>query len=352
VTGKSTGYQGPLPPRFALAFSISFHRHRTRFTASHHAVTVARLRPSELDHNFLVSVSGTFQVYDPFQSDHVADRRVDVWLPPGYRESAGRRYPVIYAHDGQNLFDEATAFVGVDWGIDEAIIRLMSEDVRYGAIVVGIWNTSARIQEFMPQKPLQLPNNDRIRRRFSERYGGEPISDAYLKFIVDELKPVVDRDFQTEPGPDSTLVLGSSMGGLVSLYGICEYPDVFGTAVCMSTSWTVGGKPTLAFLRSGIPAPGKHVIYFDHGNEAQIGAYEKLQHAVDVLFATSGYRRDVDFMSLRFDGADHSEVAWRDRVEVPLRFALRPGRRSPLRPEQRLFAGAAQDETRPEGVEQ
>ncbi len=112
------------------------------------------------------------------------------------------------------------------------------------------------------------------------------------------------------------------MGGLVSLYAICEYPHVFGSAICMSTSWTVGGKPTLGYLRSAIPDPKNHTIYFDHGNEAQIGAYEKLQHAVDLMFMASGYRRDLNYMSLRFDGADHSETAWRGRVEVPLRFTL------------------------------
>jgi predicted alpha/beta superfamily hydrolase len=248
-------------------------------------------------------------------------RRVDVWLPPDY-EASDRSYPVIYAHDGQNLFDESTAYAGVDWGLDEAVTKLVAEDPRFAAIIVGIWNSPERIPEYMPQKPLLLPHNEKVRDRFAERYGGAPISDDYLRFVVEDLKPAIDREFRTVRDRRSTIVLGSSMGGLVSLYAICEYPDMFGVAICMSTSWTVGGKPTLGYLRSSIPDPRNHMIYFDHGNEAQIGAYEKLQHAVDVMFSASGYRRDRNFMSLRFDGADHSEAAWRSRVEVPLRFAL------------------------------
>lgn len=271
------------------------------------------------------SVAGTFQVFNSFPSSHVASRRVDVWLPPGYEENGGRRYPVIYAHDGQNLFDEGTAFAGVDWGVDEAVTRLTAEDSRFAAIVVGIWNSPQRLPEYMPEKPLMLPHNERVCERFVDRYGGKPISDSYLRFIVEELKPAIDREFRTRRQAESTAILGSSMGGLVSLYGICEYPDVFGAAICMSTSWTVGGKPALGYLRLSIPEPRNHLIYFDHGNEAQIGAYEKFQHAVDLLFSSSGYRRDHNYMSLRFDGADHSEASWRSRVEVPLRFVLNAG---------------------------
>lgn len=268
-------------------------------------------------------MAGTLRIFDPFETGHVADRRVDVWLPPGYDGSPDRRYPVIYAHDGQNLFDASTAFAGVDWGLDDAIAGLTVESPDYAAIVVGIWNTPRRIAEYMPQKPLLLPHNQKVLKRFSERYGGAPVSDSYLRFLVEDLKPTIDRKYRTKAVRESTILLGSSMGGLVSLYGICEYPDVFGAAICMSTSWTVGGKPTLGYLRAKIPDPSSHLMYFDHGNEAQIGAYEKLQHAVDVLLAASGYRRDANFMSLRFDGADHSELAWRSRVEVPLRFVLR-----------------------------
>ncbi|MBT8400445.1 MAG: esterase family protein, partial [Rhodothermia bacterium] len=112
------------------------------------------------------------------------------------------------------------------------------------------------------------------------------------------------------------------MGGLISLYGFCEYPSTFGKAVCMSTSWTVAGKPILDYIKRAVPPPSGRRIYFDYGSEAQIGAYEKLQHEADRVFYRKGYRRDIHFMVQRFPGDPHSEEAWRGRVEVPLRFVL------------------------------
>ena len=269
-------------------------------------------------------VTDRFHRYDDFDSQFVAGRRVDVWLPPGYDEG-GRTYPVIYAQDGQNLFDPATAYVGIPWGLQDAISRLAQEDSDLAAIVVGIWNTPDRIPEYMPQKPLGGSRYRHIRERFAERYGQAPISDDYLRFMSAELKPEIDGTFRTRPSPASSVLLGSSMGALISLYGFCEYPDSFGKAVCMSTSWTIAGKSVLSYLRDHIPSPRTRKAYFDYGSEAQIGAYEKLQHETDRLFHRHGYRRDVTYMVQRFPGDAHSEEAWRDRVEVPLRFILGNG---------------------------
>lgn len=243
-----------------------------------------------------------------------------MWLPPGYVDSS-RLFPVVYGHDGQNLFDPSTAFVGIDWQIHDAVERMAGEDERFAAIVVAVWNTADRVPEYMPAKPLSEAK-PKVRTHFQERYGKQPISDQYLRFLVEELKPEIDKTFRTDPQPSATTLLGSSMGGLISLYGMCEYPEVFGNAVCMSSSWTIIGKPITAYLRKNIPAVPGHRVYFDHGNEAQIGAYEKIQHEVDLLFHRKGYRRDVDFMTQRFPGDTHSEEAWRDRVSIPLRFIL------------------------------
>lgn len=268
-----------------------------------------------------------FLRYDIVDSEFVESRRVDVWLPPGYDEGTDS-YRVIYAQDGQNLFDATTAFVGVDWRLHDAVARLSTEETCQPAIVVGIWNTADRIAEYMPQKPLQGDRCERIRTRFAKRYGSEPMSDNYLRFMVTELKPLIDKSFRTRTSPGDTILLGSSMGALVSLYGFCEYPDVFANAVCMSTSWTIGGKSVITYLREAVPPADTRKIYFDYGSEAQIGAYEKHQHEVDRIFHRKKYVRDVNFMVQRFPGDPHSEDAWRDRVDVPLRFVLhRRGRR-------------------------
>src|SRR5437764_14297436 len=121
-------------------------------------------------------------------------------------------------HDGQNLFDPQCSFIGVDWGIDEAMRDLIAAERAPGAIVVGIWNTRERSQEYMPQRALELFPVQRARRR-------SPLADSYLKFLVRELKPFLDEHYRTLPDREHTFIMGSSMGGLISIYAVCEYPD-------------------------------------------------------------------------------------------------------------------------------
>ncbi|WP_457652830.1 alpha/beta hydrolase [Rhodocaloribacter sp.] len=269
-------------------------------------------------------MKGHLERYEHFESGWVEPRTVDVWLPPGYETGPRRRYPVLYMHDGQNLFDARLSFSGVAWGVNETVERMMHDGEIDGVIIVGIWNTPRRILEYMPQKPLEWFGSKKRKKRFAETYGGTPISDAYLRFIVYELKPFIDETYRTLERRPYTFMMGSSMGGLVTLYALCEYPDVFRGAACLSTSWTVGGRVMLPYLRERIPDPRTHVVYFDYGVEAHIGTYEHLQREVDALFLRAGYVRDVNLMVERFPGAPHSEAAWRERVDVPLRFLLHP----------------------------
>lgn len=252
-------------------------------------------------------------------SRFVETRNVDVWLPPGYALEDGRRYPVIYMHDGQNLFEPKTAFGGVDWGIDRAIVRLASEGRLREAIVVGIWNTDRRFGEYMPQKALALSERSS---ELAEQSDGEVLSDAYLRFIVEELKPLIDQEYRTLPERGSTLVMGSSMGGLISLYALCEVPEIFGGAGCLSTHWPAGEGIVIEYLRRALPRPGAHRIYFDHGTETLDASYEAFQRQVDAVMRGAGYREGKDWITRRFPRAEHSERAWRERVHIPLLFLL------------------------------
>jgi predicted alpha/beta superfamily hydrolase len=137
-------------------------------------------------------------------SAHVAARNVDVYLPEGYDPSGSTRYPVLYMHDGQNLFSTETAYGGVEWRIDEVM-----DSLQLKAIVVGVWNSPKRFHEYAPMDSL---------------------SDAYLRFLVTELKPFIDSTYATKPDRENTFIMGSSMGGLISLYAVSEYPEVFGGA--------------------------------------------------------------------------------------------------------------------------
>ncbi len=265
-----------------------------------------------------------------FDSEHVDDRHVDVWLPHGYATS-NASYDVIYAHDGQNLYNPSFVWNNEDWDVDGVLQRLIDADRVEHAIVVGIWNTPLRRREYLPRAMFEAVSVE-ARGRIAEVMGGEPLSDAYLRFIVEEVKPFIDREYRTNPGPDDTYLMGSSMGGLISLYGVLEYPDVFSAAACLSTHWplslvTNDLASTRAFneyLRRAVPAAGRHRFYFDFGTEELDGRYEPHQRLVDRVFYERGYIGGDDFASLRFEGAGHNEVAWRERLEVPLTFLLRP----------------------------
>ncbi len=280
-------------------------------------------RPSkEIFHD----IQGELIRYRNFPSRFVSPRHIDVWLPPSYWKSPHRRYSVIYMQDGQNLFNPANSFLGIDWGVDETLARLEEEE-DLSAIVVAIWNSPDRILEYMPLRPLELMPKGRALDRFQERFGQKPISDAYLRFLTEEVKPFIDGRYRTLPEVRKTFIMGSSMGALVSLYALCEYPNVFGGAACLSTSWTVAGRLIIPYLRMILPRAGLHRLYFDYGIEARIGRYETYQREVGRIALRKGYVRDVDLLIERFPEAEHSEVAWRERVDIPLRFLLKRIRR-------------------------
>jgi len=266
--------------------------------------------------------SGVIQRYADFPARTAEVRHIDVWCPPDI-SAASRRYPVIYMHDGQNLFDPATSLSsGIDWGIDEAILRLMQAGRMDGAIVVGIWHPTQRMREYMPQKPLELPENQMWLARFSELAGGPPVSDRYLRFIVEELKPFIDARYPTLPDQAHTFIMGSSMGSLISLYAIREYPQIFGGAGCVSTHWVAGENVLVNYFGAALPTPIDHKLYFDYGTETADAAYEPYQQRLDEHLAARGYERGKNWITQKFDGAEHSERAWRTRVHLPLEFLL------------------------------
>jgi predicted alpha/beta superfamily hydrolase len=226
-------------------------------------------------------------------------------------------------HDGQNLFDPRSSYIGVDWGVDEALGGLIDAGEVDGAIVVGIWCTDRRRREYLPQRPFETEEGRKARARLGELYGRGPIeSDAYLMFLVKELKPFIDARYRTLPDRDHTLVMGSSMGGLISLYALCEYPEVFVAAGCLSTHWPPGEGIIVDYLEEALPPPGTHRFYFDYGTETLDQEYEVYQKRVDEVMKRAGYQEGEDWVTRKFVGAEHSERAWRARVHIPLRFLL------------------------------
>ncbi|MBH9579620.1 alpha/beta hydrolase [Inhella proteolytica] len=254
-------------------------------------------------------------------------RPVDVWLPPGYR--ADRPHAVLYMHDGQMLFDPRGTWNQQAWQVDAVAAPLIASGALRDFIVVGIWNAgAARHAEYFPQgflPHLPAPLREQL---VAERLQGRPRSDAYLRFLVETLKPAVDARYATAPGRESTFLMGSSMGGLISCYGLCEYPEVFGGAACLSTHW-IGHfernpevpAAALAYLDQKLPAPARVKLWMDRGDQELDAKYDDAQARVDALMAAKGFRAP-GFVSRVYPGTGHNETAWSARLAEPLRFLL------------------------------
>jgi predicted alpha/beta superfamily hydrolase len=279
--------------------------------------------------------SGSLRHYDNFASQYIQPRAVDVWLPDGYSEN--EKYAVLYMHDGQMLFDANVTWNKQEWRVDETAAQLIREKATRPFIVVAISNIgSLRHSDLFPRKPFEtLPKKFQDSLYQNGIKNGKPLfaipvnSDNYLKFIVKELKPFVEHTFSVKTGKENTFIMGSSMGGLISLYAICEYPDVFGGAGCLSTHWpgiflTKNNPIPQAFLnymKQNLPSPMTNKLYFDYGDQTLDAMYEPFQKEADSIMMAKGYSAK-NGMTQKFPGADHSEKSWAERLDVPLVFLL------------------------------
>lgn len=278
---------------------------------------------------------GEIKHYENFKSNYVTSRNVDVWLPEGY--SVNKKYAVLYMHDGQMLFDSTTTWNKQEWGVDEIVSKLNADKKIKECIVVGVFNGgSTRHADYFPQKPYESLNQiqrDTITAQLQKmgrtKEVFKPMSDNYLKFLVTELKPFIDKNYSTKKDAKNTFVAGSSMGGLISMYAICEYPNVFGGAACLSTHWpgifSMQNNPIpdafVSYLKTNLPNPKKHKLYFDYGTATLDALYEPAQLKVDAVMNEKGWT-SKNWMTRKFEGADHSEKSWRKRLNIPLEFLL------------------------------
>ncbi|MFZ1454130.1 MAG: alpha/beta hydrolase-fold protein, partial [Ferruginibacter sp.] len=270
-------------------------------------------------------------------SQFVAPRNIDVWLPDEYDPL--KKYVVLYMHDGRSLFDSSIVWNHQEWGVDEVLSKLRTEKRIKDCIVVGIWNTeTTRHNEYLPQKPfetLSVSKKETILK--AKRISGQNVftsyqiqSDNYLRFLVKELKPFIDRSFSTLPDRQNTYIAGSSMGGLISIYAICEYPEVFGGAACLSTHWTgifrADNNPfpaaMMKYLERNLPSTLDHKIYFDHGSATLDSLYKPFQLKADKKMMRKGFS-STNWITREFRGADHSERSWNVRLDIPVLFLLK-----------------------------
>lgn len=272
--------------------------------------------------------SGKVVRLDNFKSSYVDSRNVDIWLPDSY--STAKKYAVLYMHDGQMLYDSTVTWNKKEWKVDETIATLVKEGKIKDVIVVGIWNNGQyRHAEYFPQKAIRFINK-KDKEELMKLLAEKPQADNYLKFIVYELKPYIDSNYSTLQDQQNTYIMGSSMGGLISMYAICEYPNIFGGAGCLSTHW-VGNFSTdknnpipnaiVKYMKKNLPSPNMHKIYFDYGTKTLDSLYEPSQKKVDELMRRKGYNSQC-WITRKFEGEDHSENAWQRRLNIPIEFLL------------------------------
>lgn len=236
----------------------------------------------------------------------LTDRDVLVYLPPCYAGEPARRYPVLYLHDGQNLFDGATSFIpGRDWRVGQTAEALIAERAIEPLIIVGIYNTGhERVEEYTPTADARF------------KVGGK--ADLYGRLLVEELKPFIDAQYRTRVGTADTGLGGSSLGGLASLYLGLRYPEVFGKLALLSPSVWWGGRAILTHVAELDDRPDTR-IWLDMGTAEGARATPDARDLRDALVA-KGWRLDADLRYLEVAGGRHDEAAWARRVGPVLRF--------------------------------
>ncbi|GJM41941.1 MAG: hypothetical protein DHS20C20_22230 [Ardenticatenaceae bacterium] len=263
------------------------------------------------------STSGNIKIAQDVYSPQLDNQRdILIYLPPSYAHSKSH-YPVIYMHDGYNLFDEATSYTG-EWHVDETMETLAHQE-NLEAIVVGIPSMGAeRLAEYSPFVDKQ--------------YGGGRGED-YLAFLVHTLKPAIDASFRTLPNKRNTGILGSSMGGLISLFGFFHHPDVFGFAGIMSPSLWFANRAIFKYVSHTPFQKGK--IYLDAGTREMGGHwpdqtilrgrsrryYGRVRRMKRIL-AQKGYRPTRNLLHIEDAGGGHNEAAWAYRLPNAIRFFL------------------------------
>ena len=266
---------------------------------------------------------------------------VDIWTPSDYNLNDGT-YPVVYAFDGQNLFDPEFSFAGVAWELDSISDLLLRRGAICSPIIVGINNRGGRNlrpNDYFPEKALDyIAPEDSANTYIFETCRAGFHGDENAAFVAQELKPLVDRLYRTGTDRVNTVAMGSSMGALAALYLMCEYPDVFGAAACMSTHWIgslklgpgysmtddpVCARAVLHYFRCHLPDASTHRLHLDMGDlgwDASCVGYERQARAIA---AGLGYSEDRgNCQAVWFENSGHNEWFWQQNVSKPLTFLL------------------------------
>lgn len=235
-------------------------------------------------------ITGQVAYHRELKPEGLKKRDLIVWLPPGYEQHPDKNYPVLYMHDGQNLFDPATSSFGTDWQLDESADSLIRHQLIEPLIIVGINNTTDRSAEYLPGDTARL----------------------YMKFITEQVKPLIDRSYRTLP--QRTATGGSSAGGIMAFMLAWEYPEIFSKAMCMSPAFKIQHIDYVKDVEAYRGPKKEILIYADNGGK---GLEERLQPGIDDMLEVlqdKGYEKGKDLIWVKAPEAEHSEGAWAERA--------------------------------------
>jgi predicted alpha/beta superfamily hydrolase len=237
-------------------------------------------------------ITGTVEYITNIKTkDELLPRDIIIWLPPDYYENVEKRYPVLYMHDGQNIIDPSTSFLGIDWQIDETADSLIRRGIIEPIIIVGLYNTSNR------------------RKEYSENDTGY----AYINFLIDDVKPLIDHKYRTKSDRQNTAVAGSSMGGLISFMIAWERPDVFSKAACLSPALKIRNYDYVDNVFEYKGEKKNLLLYVDNGS---VGLEDSLQTGIDEMLLNlrqKGFIENKDYIWFKDYDAKHNENAWAKR---------------------------------------
>jgi predicted alpha/beta superfamily hydrolase len=248
--------------------------------------------------SFKGQITGTVKYHRNFKTEGLSPRDIIVWLPPSYKKDESKRYPVLYAHDGQNLFDPSTSSFGTDWQLDETADSLIKQDKIDEIIIVGIYCTRDRMREYAP---------------------GD-FGTLYMDFIVKQLKPFVDKTYRTLPDRENTATMGSSAGGLISFMLLWVHNDIFSKAACMSPAFKISHLDYIAPVLNYAGNRKDIKVYIDCGG---VGLDSLLQPGSEMMISTlkgKGYVEGKDYSWFYDRPGEHNEQNWARRVWRPLEF--------------------------------
>jgi len=238
-------------------------------------------------------ITGGVEYYRDFYSPQLDNNRdLIVWLPPSYSINTQQRYPVLYLHDGQNVFDPTTSYLGVDWQLDETATKLIENGKMKEIIMVGINNTNERTAEYSP-----MQNGKK-----------------YSRFLIETLKPMIDSTYHTLANSRNTAVMGSSMGGIISFHLVWEHSDIFSMAACLSPAFLIDNNEIVKRIKKSKKQKPVKLVILNGSN----GLETELQPAITEMMNVLKLKNYDNLIYKVFDGAEHNEAAWAKQVEIPL----------------------------------